>query len=165
MDLWSLLVSGLWPVLAPHLWWLVPLLVLVVVLRFPMLGRGPNSTRRDPWRGFKFAARRAVLDRAGGLCEAPIFLAWGRCAEPAVEVDHVVPWSRGGPTVVSNGQALCRQHNRSKGALVPPWWYVLGLERRRRSYVPPGFDVRVMAAMDASERAARDRWAEARGRL
>ena len=31
------------------------------------------------------------------------------------------PWSRGGPTVLSNGQALCREHNRSKSNLRPPW--------------------------------------------
>jgi hypothetical protein len=36
----------------------------------------------------------------------------------------------------------------------PPWWYVLALEHRRRSYFPPGNDVRVSAAMSAAELAA-----------
>lgn len=162
MDVWSTATNAFLTVLSPHLWWLVPLLILVVVLRFPMLGRGPNSSRRDPLRGFKFAPRALVLERAGDRCEAPVLLAWGRCDAPAVEADHVVPWSRGGPTVASNGQALCRAHNRSKGAMVPAWWYVLGLERRRRKYFPRGADVRVLAAMSADERAARERSAAKR---
>ncbi len=162
MDVWLTAIAPMLTVLTPHLWWLIPVLVLLAVLRFPMLGRGPNSSRRDPWRGFKFASRSTVLQRAGGRCEAPALLMWGRCADPATEVDHVVPWSRGGPTVTSNGQALCRSHNRSKGAMVRPWWYVLGLERRRREYFPSGADVRVLAVMSAEERAARERSATKR---
>ena len=73
----------------------------------------------------------------------------------ATEADHVYPWSRGGPTVVSNGQALCHHHNRRESNLRPPWWYVLSLERRRADYVPSGVEVRVLARMDADERAAR----------
>ena len=162
MDLWSTATNAFLTIVGPHLWWLVPMLLLIAVLRFPMLGRGPSSSNRDPWRGFKFGPRATVLQRAGGQCEAPVLLAWGRCDAPAVEVDHVVPWSRGGPTVPSNGQALCRAHNRSKGAMVPPWWYVLGLERRRRTYFPEGADVRVLAVMDDAERAARERSAAKR---
>lgn len=162
MDLWSTATNAFFFIVGPHLWWLIPLLALIAVLRFPMLGRGPNSSRRDPWRGFKFAPRAAVLQRAGGRCEAPVLLAWGRCDDLAVEVDHVVPWSRGGPTVASNGQALCKAHNRSKGAMVPPWWYVLGLERRRREYFPAGADVRALAVMDDVDRAARERSAAKR---
>jgi hypothetical protein len=108
---------------------------------------------RDPWRGFKLSARRAVMTRAGGQCEAPMLLAWGRCHDSTTEVDHVYPWSRGGPTVVSNGQALCRAHNRRKSNLRPPWWYVLSLERRRTAYSPPDVTVRVLGRMSADERA------------
>ena len=68
-----------------------------------------------------------------------------------------MPWSKGGPTVVSNAQALCRGHNRSKAAFVPPWWYVHGLERRRRGYFPSGASVQVLAVMDEVDRAARER--------
>lgn len=157
MDPWSTFTGILVATFGPHLWWMILLVLAVTVLRFPMLGRGPNSSRRDPWRGFKFAPRATVLQRAGGRCEAARVVAWGRCPDPATDVDHIMPWSRGGPTVVSNGQALCREHNRSKGDMTPPWWYVLGLERRRRSYFPEGQHVRVLAVMDADERAARDR--------
>lgn len=148
--------------LEPHLWWLVPALIAAAVLNFPTLGRGPNSSRRDPWRGFKFAPRATVMANAGGRCEAGEFIVWGRCDDPAVEVDHVIPWSSGGPTVVSNGQALCKAHNRSKSSWKPAWWYVAGLERRRRAYFPAGADVRVLAVMNAEERDARERSAAAR---
>lgn len=134
----------------------VSLGVLLVLLASPMPGRGPRMFQpRDPWRGFKFATRRAVMTRAGGRCEAPMLLAWGRCHDSATEVDHIYPWSRGGPTVVSNGQALCRTHNRRKSNLRPPWWYVLSLERRRTAYSPADVTVRVLGRMSASERATR----------
>ncbi|SFS08701.1 HNH endonuclease [Agrococcus baldri] len=162
MEIFGPLLAGFAPVVGPQLWWLIPVVVAALVLRFPMLGRGPNSSRRDPWRGFKFGARAAVLERAGGRCEGSAFLFWGRCDDPAVEVDHVMPWSRGGPTVVGNGQALCRAHNRLKGAWTPAWWYVLGLERRRRSYFPVGADVRVLAVMSGADRMLRERSAAKR---
>jgi 5-methylcytosine-specific restriction endonuclease McrA len=149
--------DGLHPLLATNLWWIVAVIVLAVVIRAPLPGRGPVSARRDPWRGFKYDLRRRALDRAGARCEAPVLLIWGRCAETATEVDHVYPWSRGGPTALGNGQALCRSHNRRKGALAPSWWYVLGLERRRRGYFPPGEDRRVLARLSDEERARRER--------
>ena len=137
--------------------------VLLLLLSCPLPGRGPRMfQRRDTWRGFRFAARRAVLDRAGGRCEGPVVLAWGRCRAQASEVDHVYPWSRGGPTIVSNGQALCRAHNKRKSNLRPPWWYVLSLERRRAGYLPPGTEARVLARMNADERAARIAWTDRR---
>ncbi|SFJ39981.1 hypothetical protein SAMN05216561_1298 [Nocardioides psychrotolerans] len=89
------------------------------------------------------------------LAVAPRFIVWGRCPAFATEADHVFAWSRRGPTIVSNGQALCRDHNRSKSNLRPPWWYVRGLERRRTAYFPAGASVRVLARMSAEERAAR----------
>ncbi|WP_367575460.1 HNH endonuclease [Arthrobacter horti] len=121
-------------------------LAAIAVLLCPSPGRGPRSSARDPWRTFRFGPRAEVIRRAGGRCEAPVLLVWGRCHEAAVEVDHVYPWSKGGPTIVSNAQALCRGHNRRKGAVTPPWWYVAGLERRRRKYFPAAGSVRVSCA-------------------
>jgi len=147
----SALLAGVAPVLP----WLGPALVVLIVLLAPLPGRGPGLAERDPWRGFRYAPRRRALERAGGRCEAPGFIVWGRCEAPAAEVDHVYPWSRGGATVLSNAQALCAGHNRAKSSLRPPWWYVLGLERRRRGYFPDGEEVRVSGAMTAEDRAAR----------
>jgi hypothetical protein len=38
------------------------------------------------------------------------------CTAPAedCEVDHVVPFSRGGPTTADNGRLACGFHNRSR---------------------------------------------------
>ncbi|WNM23533.1 HNH endonuclease [Demequina capsici] len=151
MDMLGILLSGVWGALANFWPVLVPLLVVGLVVSFPMLGRGPNSSRRDPWRGFKYGARARVLERAGSRCEGSLFWAWGRCPTVAVEADHVFPHSKGGPTVVSNGQALCKDHNRRKSNMTPPWWYVLALEKRRRGYFPEGEDVRVYAVISESE--------------
>lgn len=68
-----------------NLGWLVPAAALMALFVFPMPGRGPNSSRRHVWRGFKFVPRRAVLARAGERCEAGAFIARGRCSSPAVE--------------------------------------------------------------------------------
>ena len=160
------LLGGVIQGVQPMLPWLVLVGVILLVVACPLPGRGPGLfQRRDPWRGFRFDARRAVLSRAGNRCEAALFLAWGRCQHPAQEVDHVYPWSRGGATVLSNGQALCSSHNRSKSNLVPPWWYVLSLERRRRTYSPAGVDLSVCGAMSEPDRAARHAWAQRKGRV
>jgi hypothetical protein len=152
LQLIEALLAGIRPLLPLF----AVLLALAVVLGAPLPGRGPGwFARRDPWRGFKYEARRVVLARAGGRCEAASFIAWGRCRQIADQVDHIYPWSKGGATVVSNGQALCAQHNRSKASRTPPWWYVLSLERRRRSYFPDGGDVRVNGSMTDGDRALR----------
>jgi hypothetical protein len=138
--------------IAPVLPQLSLILLTVLVLTCPIPGRGPRLLQRqDPWRLFKGEARRTVMARAGGRCEGSIFLAWGRCGDDASDADHVYPWSRSGPTIPSNGQALCRGHNRNKAAMRPPWWYVLTLERRRRKYFPSDIEVRVNARISTAD--------------
>lgn len=146
------LIAGVTPVLPQF----ALIAAVVAVIGAPLPGRGPRLfQRQDPWRRFKYGSRDIVMSRAGHRCEGAVFLAWGRCTEAATDVDHVYPHVRGGPTVPSNGQALCRGHNKHKGAMRPPWWYVLSLENRRRSYFPAGTDVRVFATMSDSEIPAR----------
>lgn len=146
----------IWPAIEPVAPVLIAMLVLAAVLGAPLPGRGPIG-RRDPWRSFKYGSRREVMERAGGRCEAQLFLLWGRCGEPATDADHIYPWSKDGPTIVSNGQALCRSHNVGKGSTTPPWWKLIGLERRRKSCFPDGADTRVLARMSAADRALRER--------
>lgn len=156
MDVHSIVIGTL-PAFAPSL---VAMAAIGLVLFGPMPGHGPGyPRRRDSWRSFRFDARRVVMARAGQRCEGPLFFAWGRCRELATEVDHVYPWSKGGATVLSNGQAMCHSHNRAKSSITPAWWYVLSLERRRRKYFPEGTDVKVHAAMGPGDREARKRWA------
>lgn len=157
MD-WGLMLSTLTAAFVPVLPQFLGIVAFLVLLTCPVPGRGPRFLqRRDPWRRFKYQARRTVMARAGNRCEGAAFLAWGRCGDEATEADHVYPWSRGGPTIVSNGQALCSGHNRSKAAMRPAWWYLLSLERRRRTYFPPDADVKVSASMSAADLQARDR--------
>jgi len=157
---WHAALNSMWQGIQPTLPYLVPLLILLIVLMTPLPGRGPTSRKRDPWRTFKFDARRSVLARAGNRCEAAALVFILRCPDEAAEVDHVYPWSKRGATVVRNGQALCKSHNRSKSNLTPPWWYVLLLERRRRKYYPAGASVRVSGAMGATDKAARAAWSD-----
>lgn len=144
--------------LIPLLKWLVPLALFLAIVSVPLPGRGPGLfARRDSWRLFKYEARAELVARSGGRWEGAQLLVWGRCRRQAVEMDHVYPWSKGGPKIVSNGQALCREHNRRKSNMTPPWWYVKGLERRRARYFPADSDLRVRATMTDIDRAARAR--------
>lgn len=72
--------------------------------------RCARRTPRDPSLRLRFQ----VLQRDGFACRA--------CgASPAsqagteLQVDHIVPWSKGGETVASNLQTLCRDCNLGKG--------------------------------------------------
>ncbi len=155
-------LDGFVDAIMPLLPIIIPIILLIMILVLPLPGRGPGVQKRDVWRGFKFEARRMVLTRAANQCEAPLLFGWGRCRRVADEVDHIYPWSKGGATIVSNGQALCKLHNRKKSNLTPPWWYVVGLERRRRTYYPTGTSVRISAKMGLDDRAGRARWNERR---
>ncbi len=153
-------LQAMWQVLEPFAPTIVTMLALWIAVVTPLPGRGPRG-KRDPWRSFKYGARREVMERAGGRCEAQVLLLWGRCDKSATDADHIYPWSKGGPTIVSNGQALCRSHNVSKGSVTPAWWKLVGLERRRRGYFPGGHGIRVSARMSEQDRVLRERRAAA----
>lgn len=156
---WAKLLTSAFAGVAPILPQIVLILIVVLALVFPMPRRGPSILqKRDPWRRFKGDVRHRVMARAGNRCESAVFLGWGRCSDPATEVDHVYPWSRSGPTTPGNGQALCHGHNVRKRATRPPWWYVMSLERRRRSYFPPDEDVHVHAKVRNAELATHLTW-------
>jgi len=66
------LFQGMQPVLP----YLIPLILLIVFVSWPMPGRGPGLfARRDVWRRFKFEPRRVVLERCAGptFRRAPAF--------------------------------------------------------------------------------------------
>ena len=93
--------------------------------------------QRDPQRTFAEAQRQAIFARAQHRCEHVSALGL-RCRARPSHADHIHPWSKGGATTLANAQALCARHNLQKGSRVPSRWYVHRLERRRRSYFPPG---------------------------
>jgi 5-methylcytosine-specific restriction endonuclease McrA len=62
----------------------------------------------------QFTQRQAllVLLRDQWTCQ----LCGERLTRQTAQIDHVIPWSRGGTTSVLNAQALCQRCNLSKGA-------------------------------------------------
>jgi 5-methylcytosine-specific restriction endonuclease McrA len=57
--------------------------------------------------------RAAVLVRDGGRCR--------KCRRAInLEIDHIVPFSKGGKTEESNLQALCRRCNRARSRKLVP---------------------------------------------
>ena len=51
--------------------------------------------------------RCAHIDDTGNHCTVTDY--------SKLEVDHITPWSKGGRTILSNAQLLCKSHNTSKG--------------------------------------------------
>ena len=107
----------------------------VAFLGIALLARAMGKSRRwrDPQRLFDWDQKRQLIRQAGGQCEhkAPL---WRRCPARGEHADHVVPWSRGGPTELWNGQLLCRRHNVSKSYWMPTRTYRWRLAQRRKKY-------------------------------
>lgn len=136
------IAHGFWAAFAHLPWWVDALFAVVVLSGVVQFVRGiiHGGHPKDPVRRFSHADRRIIFIRAGNRCEHhfPIF---GRCrTTTSLEADHVHPHSRGGWTSVSNGQALCRLHNREKSARVPWNWQLNRLATRRATYFVAGHD-------------------------
>jgi 5-methylcytosine-specific restriction endonuclease McrA len=56
----------------------------------------------DPRRTFNESERRSILAASGGLCQ----LCQTALDPDDAEIDHIVPWIRGGKTTVENGRAV-----------------------------------------------------------
>ncbi len=79
---------------------------LVAKPREPRDGAQPARSNRVPAH-----VKRAVWARDGGRCQWPID-GGGICGSTLrVELDHVVPRARGGPSTVEGNRLLCRFHN------------------------------------------------------
>jgi len=61
-------------------------------------------------RLFSRKSRRYLSILAGGACAT-----CGKELKGELHADHIRPFSRGGETILANGQALCPQCNLKKG--------------------------------------------------
>jgi hypothetical protein len=72
----------------------------------------PPARRAGPREHVPAAVRRAVWTRDAGRCQWPLD-SGGSCGSThQLELDHVVPWARGGAPTVEGLRLLCRRHNR-----------------------------------------------------
>lgn len=70
-----------------------------------------DMTPKDPERLFDEYQRRAIFRKNKGVCQG----CGKKCEWDDYQADHIVPWSKGGKTVVENGQVLCSTCNQKKG--------------------------------------------------
>lgn len=85
--------------------------------------RAPGEEKKRS-RRIPAAVRAFVWERDGGRC-AYVSPEGVRCERTElIQFDHIVPWSKGGPSIAENLRLLCRPHNlrlarRAFGGLVP----------------------------------------------
>lgn len=72
----------------------------------------PDIELKDPKRDFDYGQKIAVYYRDKGICK----ICNSEVSFDDSEIDHVVPWNKGGSTTVTNGQLACKECNRRKGS-------------------------------------------------
>lgn len=80
---------------------------------------------KTPYRAHAALTRRAVFARDGWACQY--------CGNPAENLDHVLPRSKGGPDTWDNIVAACRRCNTKKENRLPE---EAGLKLARQPFVP-----------------------------
>ena len=66
-------------------------------------------------RAFSDAQKREIYEKQGGVCANKKCMKTGHQFKiDEMEADHIIPWSKGGKTEISNCQMLCRECNRAK---------------------------------------------------
>jgi len=76
----------------------------------------PDIEPKDPKRGFSHEQRLAIFRRDGGICQLKLRCEGVKVGWDHWHADHKNPHSKGGKSVVSNGQVACPDCNFSKGA-------------------------------------------------
>lgn len=80
-------------------------------LKEDLLSTVMNLPLKDPKRNFDEAQRQVIYRKDRGICQK----CGKKCDWNDYEADHILPWNRGGQTVIENGQVLCGSCNSSKG--------------------------------------------------
>jgi 5-methylcytosine-specific restriction endonuclease McrA len=77
----------------------------------PIPAEPPPHRRDGPRAAIPAAVRRAIWARDQGRCQWPLD-GGGVCGSThRLELDHVVPWARGGENTVENLRMTCSRHN------------------------------------------------------
>ena len=79
-------------------------------LKESLLATITDLPQKDSKRNFDEAQRQVLYRKFNGICQ----LCGKTCEWNDWEADHIVPWSKGGKTVVDNGQVLCPSCNSRK---------------------------------------------------
>lgn len=108
--------------------------VVIVMVALIALARRSRPAQTDQRRAFTPAQRAETKRRSQDRCEHSAF--GFRCRRPGAHADHIIPWSKGGATELSNCQWLCQMHNLRKSNYMPSALYVRRLVTRRRRYFP-----------------------------
>lgn len=75
----------------------------------------PEIKQRDEQREFSHEQRLAIYRRDGGKCQLKLKCDGVECSWDNWHADHKVPWTKGGPSTVANGQVACPACNLAKG--------------------------------------------------
>ena len=90
----------------------------------PSLGADMRTNRTASAAHIRWRDRVLARAQQAGQTTCPLCgveLAWGEYGLPnSVEADHIIPVRWGGRNELSNGQAVCRTCNRSKGGREGP---------------------------------------------
>ncbi len=76
----------------------------------------PNILLKDENRNFSYEQRLAIWRRDNKVCQIKKKCEGKYLQFADMDVDHIIPHSKGGKTIVSNGRVSCPECNRSKGA-------------------------------------------------
>lgn len=74
----------------------------------------PDLELKDINRTFTHEQRIAIFRKDSGICQVKIKCKGEKCDWDNWHADHIIPWSKGGKTIVSNGQVSCQKCNLSK---------------------------------------------------
>lgn len=74
----------------------------------------PDIEQKDDLRQFSFEQRLAIFRKDNGKCQIATHCDGGKLSWGEWHADHIMPYSKGGKTVVSNGQVACAACNLAK---------------------------------------------------
>lgn len=75
----------------------------------------PKIELKDDQRLFTNEQRIAIFRRDEGVCQVRLECEGVKCEWGKWHADHKVPWTKGGKTIVANGQVACLECNAAKG--------------------------------------------------